>query len=137
MTAIKERQKFLREERRRFPLHLVDVPSDEWPRKDGFHLKHNYPINVMRSKDFMLQVYEENGMIRLTFSRTMLKGDGNYIDGITWDELQELKRQAGYADFLAIEFYPPDKDIVNVANMRHLWLVKPGGDMPMPWRKGE
>lgn len=44
----------------------------------------------------------------------------------------QVKRLVGYADKCAIEIYPPDQDIVNVANMRHLWVV----DMPdFAWKK--
>lgn len=46
--------------------------------------------------------------------------------------LQHLRTEAGYADRCAVEIYPPDQDIVNVANMRHLWIV----EMPdFAWKK--
>ena len=54
--------------------------------------------------------------------------DGRWKDDITWDELQEIKRQAGYGNQMAVEIYPDDLDIVNVANMRHLWIL----DEPLP-----
>lgn len=63
--------------------------------------------------------------------------NGNYEQNITWDELMELKRQAGYGHRLAIEFYPPDADIVNVANMRHLFIIPLGStELPQHWVKG-
>ena len=45
-------------------------------------------------------------------------------DGLKWDELQKVKADVGYADDYAIEIYPKDKDIVNDANMRHLWVFR-------------
>ncbi len=42
---------------------------------------------------------------------------------MTWEELQEIKRQVGIGDFFAVEIFQRDKDIVNVANMRHLWVL--------------
>jgi hypothetical protein len=46
-----------------------------------------------------------------------------WVDGITWDQLQEIKRGVGLGDKLAVEVYPEDKNIVNVANMRHLFVL--------------
>lgn len=132
MTDIKERQKFLREENRRYSDKLTSVPQDEWPAKNDRMT--SYPVAAKRSRHFVCQIYDDGGFTRLTFSRTMIKGDGNYLDGITWDELVGLKNEAGYGDALAIEFYPPDFDVVNVANMRHLFIIK-DGRLPPYWKK--
>lgn len=74
----------------------------------------------------MVAIYdEEHAICRLTVNRTEMGRDGRWRDGITWDELQDLKRQAGYGEAMAVEVYPPDSEVVNVANMRHLWIVDP------------
>lgn len=51
-------------------------------------------------------------------------------DGIPWDDLQVLKGHAGYGDREAVEIYPPDARVVNQANMRHLWVLPAGEQMP-------
>lgn len=51
-------------------------------------------------------------------------------DGISWDDLQWIKGAAGYRDREAVEVYPRDGDVVNVANMRHLWILPEGTWMP-------
>lgn len=51
-------------------------------------------------------------------------------DGIPWDDLQVLKGHAGYGDREAVEIYPPDTKVVNHANMRHLWVLPAGEQMP-------
>lgn len=51
-------------------------------------------------------------------------------EGISWDDLAWLKDAAGYADREAVELYPRTGDVVNVANMRHLWILPPGTWMP-------
>lgn len=68
---------------------------------------------------------EGEGRFRLSICRAMVspERDGTAADGISWDELQELKRQAGFGDRWAVEVYPADESVVNVANMRHLWLM--------------
>ena len=48
-------------------------------------------------------------------------------------ELQDIKRQAGLGDYMAVEIYPKDRDIVNVANMRHLWVLR--DPLQFGWRK--
>ena len=82
------------------------------------------PLRAYQSPRFLVQVFNNSGeVIRLTVNRTTLDKFGRYEDGISWDELMEIKRRLGYADQWAVEVYPSDKNIVNVQNMRHLWLV--------------
>jgi len=69
--------------------------------------------------------------VRLTVNRTAMRPDGEWEDGITWDELQAIKREIGYGDYYAIEVYPKDADLVDLANMRHLWV--PAEDLPYGW----
>ena len=92
----------------------------------------NAPIKVYKNDEFLVQVFKLDGEpTRLTVNRVKHK-NGKWLDGITWDQLMHVKRLVGYADKCAIEIYPPDQDIVNVANMRHLWVV----DMPdFAWKK--
>ncbi len=44
-------------------------------------------------------------------------------DGITWDQLQYLKNEALGKDACAIEFYPPEDELINDVNIRHLWEI--------------
>lgn len=91
-------------------------------------------IQVWRSRFFLVQVFDEGGgRLRLSVNRTDCDKFGDYLDGITWDELQALKRQCGYGDRLAVEVYPPDADVVNVANIRHLFVIGAGDTLPAAW----
>lgn len=118
----------------RYPLHLVKIERKDWPPAIK-KLRHQECHEVWRSRKFMVQVYpEKNGIERLTMNRTVLKEDTiNFEDGITWDELMELKRQCGRGDRWAVEMYPADAKIVNVANMRHLWCLPEGKTPDMGW----
>ena len=63
---------------------------------------------------------------RLTINRqsyTKFREKIVWDEGITWDELQEIKDSLGYQDKWMVEVHPPKKHIVNDANMRHLWLL--------------
>jgi len=73
----------------------------------------------------LVQVFNEpSGIERLSVCRTSVQ-NGEWVSEITWDELQRIKRECGRGDKDAVELYPADADVVNVANMRHLWIVDP------------
>lgn len=92
------------------------------------------PLKVWRSRGFLVQAHvaKPPAVCRLSINRTALQG-GRWVDGITWDDLQRLKREAGYGSHDAIEIYPADVDVVNVANIRHLWVMPPDS-LPFAWR---
>lgn len=100
-----------------WPVTLTDVPREQWP---PFK---EQPIRVMRNREFLVQIFQLSDTVRLSANRTSLRADGRWEDGITWDQLQALKAEAGYGHRWAIEIFPPDADVVNDANIRHLWLV--------------
>ena len=73
-------------------------------------------------------------VVRLSINRTTLGANGRWDENITWDDLQRLKREAGYGDKDAVEVFPADVDVVNVANMRHLWVFVGNYRLPFAWR---
>jgi hypothetical protein len=93
------------------------------------------PVAAWRSNRFLVQLFpEQAGAQRITINRTMVDVDtGRWLDGITWEEIQSIKDEIGFADRDAIEIYPATGDVVNVANMRHIWLVD---RIAFAWRKG-
>lgn len=109
-----------------FPATLTRVPEWEYPAVPDSHMK---PIEVWRSRAYLVQVFDEQcdaypDLVRLSICRTTIGMDGRWTDGLTWDELQSIKREVGFGDWYGLEIYPRDGDVVNVANIRHLWLVK-------------
>ncbi len=48
---------------------------------------------------------------------------------LTWDELMVIKNEMLGEDVLAVEIFPRDCDVVNEANVRHLWEL-PDGFLP-------
>lgn len=91
-------------------------------------------IAVWRSGRFLAQIFEATkGGQRISINRTMIDtGTGEWVDGITWEQIQRIKSELGFGDRIAVEIYPEDNQVVNVANMRHIWLVE---DVPFAWRK--
>ena len=111
-------QKHLRRDNAASPAEMLEIPSAEWPAENSRILK------AWRSRDFFAALWDEHGQFRLSVNRTMIDGAGDWRDGITWDELQRVKRECGFGNKLAVEIYPADSDLVNVANIRHLWFPK-------------
>lgn len=48
---------------------------------------------------------------------------------ITWDEIQAIKDHF-WPNRIAIEVYPRNEDIVNVANMRWIWVLPESANLP-------
>lgn len=129
MKLSSEEKKQLARQNAKWPTKLVEVPEVQWPDNPG-----KRPDEVWRSRDFLALVYAENrGITRLSICRTSMKGS-RWKDGISWDDLQLLKRECGFGEFDAVEVFPKDCDVVNVANMRHLWVM--GTSLPFAWRSG-
>lgn len=113
----------------KYPARLTRVPLDRWPDSPSSASR----INVWLSRHYLVQGFAEMGdIVRLTVCSTTPSAD-SWADGLTWDELMEIKRQCGYGHRAAVEIYPDDSNIVNVANMRHLWVL-PEAPAYM-WRK--
>ena len=96
-----------------------ELKPDEMPRFKG----NNKPLSVYQSAQYLVQVFHEQGnVIRLTINSVKHR-NGIWKDGLTFDELQAVKSAIGYGDKLAVEIYPEDSEMVNDANMRHLWIL--------------
>lgn len=113
-----------------YPVTLTQVPRERWPELPSKSLR----IQVWLSRDYLVQVFQEGAAIyRLSVCSTTPTAE-SWADGLSWDDLMEIKRQCGFASQAAVELYPNDSNIVNVSNMRHLWVLP---ELPeFMWRKG-
>lgn len=113
----------LQRQNAKMPRELRLVPREQWP------LEHQRGaiVRVWRSREFLVQEYAERApvLVRLSVLRTTVDPQAaRWVDGITWDQLQQIKAECGYSDHDALELYPIDADVVNVANLRHLWVMR-------------
>lgn len=101
--------------------HLQEVPSGRaFSSSDGSH----GPMRVWRSRQFLVVLWlEKTGFTRLTCQRSKVNPDGSWVEGISWDDMQRLKSEAGFGHLWAVECFPPDSEVVNVANLRHMFLL--------------
>lgn len=100
---------------------MREVSRENWPFMPSIE---SVPLNVWLSKDYLAVLYEQrvNGMRRLTVNKTRRDGRG-WRDGITWDELQRIKNETVGEEVWCVECYPAESALVNVSNMRHLWVL--------------
>lgn len=120
LTAANRRK--LEREKSKRSRHLVPVPESQWPASPYGKA----PQLVFLSDEYLVQVYRDPNpdvYVRLTVCRTTARGS-RWRDGIPWDDLQRLKGECGYGSLDAVEVFPSDADLVNVANMRHLWVMR-------------
>ncbi|HCK84425.1 MAG TPA: hypothetical protein DHW63_07890 [Hyphomonadaceae bacterium] len=126
MPATRRERRALAADNRKMPRQLSRIPREEWPAYRPHGL-----TEVWRSRDFLVQVFSHEACERLSVCRTSITGD-RWTDNIAWDDLQRLKRECGRGDQCAVEIFPPDAAVVNVSNMRHIWLCDPP---PFMWRR--
>ena len=123
----KARCAYLKQENTRWGSTLEPVPQHLWPAIEP------QPIAVLRSSHFLAQVFAPYaGGQRISVMRCLIDRNGDWMAGIGWEELMAVKRDCGFGDRWAVEIYPPDAHIVNVANMRHLWITQ---EPQFAWRK--
>lgn len=129
-TTTREQRRQLQRDNTKLPVTLAPVDPIDWPNVPG-----NKPYAVWRSRNFLVQEFIESDAIRrLSVARSEIDvKTGRWKDGITWEELQEIKRQTGYGNHMAIEIFPADRNVVNVANMRHLWVLST--PLPIGWNQ--
>lgn len=128
MQVSREQRRQLERDNEKWPLALQEIPRADWP--PGF----TKPSRVWRSRHWLVQEFIEPYpvMVRLSINRTSA-GTERWEDGISWDALQAIKRELGYGAHDAVEVFPADADVVNVANMRHLWIM--ADLLTFAWRK--
>lgn len=128
MNSTREQRRQLARDNLTFPIALRRLPDDEWRAK-----ARDNQIEVWRSRSYLVQVYQESaGVVRLTVCS--IEHDGaNWKQDIPWEDLQRLKRECGRGDMFAVEIYPADIDVVNVSNMRHLWVMPE--PLPFGWKR--
>lgn len=128
--VIRNLQKEIRHLNSKYSSELVEVPVEM---AKAAPKEFTRPVKVYRSDRFIVQIFNHEGYTRVSVNRTMINDYGEFLDGITWDDLFRIKNEIGFADNDAVEVYPAQTDLTNVANIRHLWILKEG-DAPFIWR---
>ena len=122
------------------PKRLEEIEWRDMP-TDSKAPQHAY---VDRSRGVCVQVWQYatpgcngtpwQGTLRVAVKRTSAQtrkeaDDRSLAIPITWDELQAIK-DFFWPGRIAIEIYPPKIAIVNVADLRWLWILPAGAVLP-------
>lgn len=110
-------------ELRKLPKHLwIHLTDDMSEQIDAWWLSNLIGVQVYK-KD------ERKGVRRLTIHSIFPNEQGGWDELAGWDLLQHAKNSVGFGERHAVEIFPSTVDLVNVSNMRHLWVL----DEPLPF----
>lgn len=100
---------------------MREVPINEWPLILAITCK---ALRVWESKDYLAVLYEQpDGYRRLSVNCTRKNAQGEWRDGITWDELYRVKNECLGLETWCVEVYPADSELVRDSNIRHLFVM--------------
>jgi hypothetical protein len=78
-----------------------------------------HAVEAWADHEFRVLLCEDGGGAR----RLEVQRTADPYAPISWETLQRLKAEVGYADWWAVEMYPPTDHVINVAPLRHLFLL--------------
>ena len=109
---------------------LQEIPKADWPAGSVDSTR----LRVWRSRRWLVQEFAAPApaLVRLSIIRTSRTATG-WEESVNWEELQALKNEVGYRWHDAVEIYPAADDVVNVSNMRHLWIM--AEPLSFAWRQ--
>lgn len=81
-------------------------------------------VSFWKNNVYSVQVYARGDATQLVVRRH------DELGGIGWDDLQRIKNEIVGADRVAIEIFPAEDDVVNQANLRHLFVLPAGEPAP-------
>lgn len=97
-----------------------DVMNRIYPNSRGYTIKAVvnliYSVRVYRCDKFFPEDEEYSLLISIT------RKDGKPVRGSHWLDFQRIKREIGYGDYWACEWYPPDEKVLDSANVYYLYL---------------
>jgi len=119
------------------------TPNNEMTRKQAkAMLKHKKTVGCWYSDNGKYKVVVDtinygDGMCHdNNFSNTVWlsiridNGDTHLCD---WRDFQSIKNDFCGEEYCAIEIYPPESRLVDMANVFHLWVFPEGIDIPIGW----
>ena len=118
------RAKYVAQQAKRQAEELRQIEVWEWPE---LLMMDEQPAQVWRSSRYLVLIYltDDPNVQRVGVLRSDGIGkDGDWLDGITWDDLQAVKAAIGRQESFAIEVFPPQSEVVNTANIRWLWVFR-------------
>ncbi len=79
-----------------------------------------------------VQVYDRATAWGDVLHLALRRNDESELRG--WDELQRAKNEVVGSHRVAVEVYPAEEEVINQANMRHLFVLPEGFELPLTIR---
>ncbi len=95
---------------------------------DGYHAPASITRVWMNGLYFVQLADEGGGMERLLVKRN----DGAPVR--SWADMQRIKNELRGPERVAVEVYPPQSELVDEANIYHLWVFPEGYRLPFTLR---
>lgn len=84
--------------------------------------------SVWKNNRYIVQIYARVTEAGEALQLACRRNDEEPIEG--WDDLQRMKNEIVGADRIAIEIYPAASNVIDQANMRHLFVLPEGQPAP-------
>ncbi len=90
-------------------------------------------LTVWKNNLYSVQVYRRAyGSAEEALHLAVRRHDESAVQG--WDDLQRIKNELAGGHRVAIEIYPDEAELMNQANMRHLFVLPDGAPAPFTIR---
>ena len=90
-------------------------------------------FEVWKNNWYIVQVAREDtdwGMVRRLMIR---RNDGESVR--TWADMQRIKNELCGPESVGLEVFPRESELVDEANVYHLWVLGAGMELPLKLRK--
>lgn len=101
--------------------HLLRELGNDWPQRSGMR---RACLNAIYSVQFFIRASAWGDIDHLIVRRH----DGQ--PDIPWSHMQRLKDELCGVERVAIEVFPPQSQLVDDANCRHIWCLPDGFQLP-------
>lgn len=123
----------IEKENKKFSNRLEKIPSDDLPDHTDDTM-----LDAYRSAEYLVQVFDVSdlmpGLIQISVQRMMINRNGEFADGIPFDDLQIIKNEVGFSNYDAVEILPRHIDYYTKPNVRYIWVLTKS-TLPFIWRR--
>lgn len=118
---------------------LARAPWSAWERRDTtpeqmqrFRRGPMWRPYALLNNRYSIQLSDEATDWGLVLHLWVRRHDGEMVR--SWSDLQRIKNEIAGPSRVALEVFPPADELVDEANMAHLWVLPEGFDLPFGLR---
>ena len=121
---------------------LSGQPFGPWERRDttpeqmehfGRREDHFRPYGVLNNR-YSVQISDEATDWGLVVHLWIRRHDGEMVR--SWADMQRIKNELVGPERIAVEVFPPASELVDQANIAHVWVMPEGFTLPFSLKEG-